>query len=126
MTAVEDLTAGALCNSLNRVFARWGKSRSLQSDNGTNLRAGSKTMGQGAASLPEDELDEMVFSYKDIEWSFGAPHAPWEQGGAKVFVRIFKKELKVHLARFGERYLEVLEFETLVNWQRRSTSEASP
>ena len=72
-------------------------------------------MGQGAASLPDDELDEMVCSYKDIEWSFGAPHAPWEQGGAKVFVRIFKKELKVHLARFGERYLGVLEFETLVN-----------
>ena len=115
LTAVEDLTAGSLCNSLNRVFARWGKPRSLNSDNGTNLRAGSRTMGQGAAALPEDDLDKMVHSYKDIEWSFGAPHAPWEQGGAEVFVRIFKTELKVHQARYGERYLGVLEFETLIN-----------
>ena len=72
-------------------------------------------MRQGAASLPDDELDEMVCSYKDIEWSFGAPHAPWEQGGAQVFVRIFKTELKVHLARLGEKYLSILEFETLIN-----------
>ena len=54
MTGIEDLTAGSLCNSLNRVFSRWGKPRSLQSDNGTNLRAGSRNMGQGAASLPDD------------------------------------------------------------------------
>ena len=30
-------------------------------------------------------------------------------------MRIFKTELKVHLARFGEKYLSILEFETLIN-----------
>ena len=115
LTAVEDLSAGSLCNSLNRVWSRWGKPRSLNSDNGTNLRAGSRTIGQGDAALPEDDLDAVLHSYKDVEWTFGAPHAPWEQGGAEVFVRIFKKELNVHHARYGERFLGVLEFETLVN-----------
>ena len=113
--ALENQSADAVVNALDRHKSRYGQFLQVFSDLGTNLVAAGKLSKPSEVVDEEETLggEDLKKIFRGVVWNHGVPRAPWIVGGAESIVKMLKKQLKVLRIQEGHKKLSPLEYETL-------------
>ncbi|XP_071580897.1 uncharacterized protein [Temnothorax nylanderi] len=111
---VSDLTTEAFIACLKRFFARRGRARVIQSNNGTNFLGASNHLKEIFEFFQEKKNNQTINRYlanKGIQWSFIPPRSPHFGGIWEASVKSFKHHMR---RTIGEALFTFEEFNTFV------------
>ena len=95
---------------LRRFIAIRGSPVKLWSDQGSQLQAANKEMQETMSNLNKKLIAEFGVVNK-IDWDFGPPDAPWQNGCTEALIKSVKKSLK---SVIGEQALTFTEMQTVL------------
>ena len=93
---VHSTSAAATVSALQRIFARRGFPERIYSDNQTGFRRSQELINAGYQAETFEQIAKLLDDkvQPPIEWKYGVPLAPWQQGFVERVVRSFKTTLQ--------------------------------
>ena len=113
-----DYSTGAFLLVLRRFIAVRGKPIKVWSDRGSQITAANKEIKDVVKQCDDSAVIEFS-SQMEIDWSFSAPDAPWQNGCAEALIKSVKRALFISIGTqeltFTEMQTVLLESASLVN-----------